>query len=83
MNQTLAKSHQAIVKSLSNGGFVLAMTLAAACWAYLFLGERLAAVQWIGAALILAAVMTMLRFQNRENFLKMERLQSENVTGVG
>ncbi|MCK6629488.1 MAG: DMT family transporter [Anaerolineae bacterium] len=51
--------------------------------AYLFLGERLAAVQWIGAALILAAVMTMLRFQNRENFLKIERLQSENVTGVG
>lgn len=32
MNQTLAKSNQAGVKSLSNGGFALAMTLAAACW---------------------------------------------------
>lgn len=45
--------------------------------AYVFLGERLAAVQWVGAALILTAVMVMLRFQ------KTERLQSENATGVG
>ncbi|GAB4451508.1 MAG: DMT family transporter [Anaerolineae bacterium] len=51
--------------------------------AYLFLGERLAAVQWVGAALILVAVMAMLRFQNREGILKAERLQSENVTSVG
>ncbi len=32
MNQTLAKGHQGMVKSLSSGGFALAMTLAAACW---------------------------------------------------
>ncbi len=51
--------------------------------AYLFLGERLAAVQWVGAALILTAVMVMLRFQNREGISKAERLQAENVTGVG
>ncbi|MCL4301008.1 MAG: DMT family transporter [Anaerolineae bacterium] len=51
--------------------------------AYAFLGERLAAVQWTGAALILVAVMAMLRFQNREGIPKAERLQSENVTGVG
>lgn len=51
--------------------------------AYTFLGERLAAVQWTGAALILVAVMAMLRFQNREGIPKAERLQSENVTGVG
>lgn len=51
--------------------------------AYVFLGERLAAVQWTGAVLILVAVMAMLRFQNREGIPKAERLQSENVTGVG
>lgn len=42
--------------------------------AYLFLAERLAVVQWVGAALILMAVMVMLRFQNTEH------LQSENAT---
>jgi drug/metabolite transporter (DMT)-like permease len=51
--------------------------------AYLFLGERLAAVQWVGAALILVAVMAMLRFQNPEGIPKTERLLSENTTSVG
>jgi drug/metabolite transporter (DMT)-like permease len=46
--------------------------------AYLFLAERLAAVQWAGAALILVAVMAMLRFQNPEGIPK-----AENATGVG
>lgn len=32
MNQTLAKSNQAVIKSMSKGGFVLTMILAAACW---------------------------------------------------
>lgn len=51
--------------------------------AYFFLGERLAVVQWVGAVLILVAVMAMLRFQNWEGISKAERLQPENITGVG
>jgi drug/metabolite transporter (DMT)-like permease len=51
--------------------------------AYLFLGERLTAVQWAGAALILVAVMAMLRFQNSEDIPKTDRLQSENTAGAG
>jgi drug/metabolite transporter (DMT)-like permease len=45
--------------------------------AYLFLAERLAAVQWVGAALILAAVMTMLHFQNMGDIAKIDQLRPE------
>src|SRR6185503_7789688 len=51
--------------------------------AYIFLNERLGAEQWAGAALILVAVMVMLRFQNPEGIPKTDRLQSENAPNAG
>jgi drug/metabolite transporter (DMT)-like permease len=65
------------------GFFLNLIPIFAVGGAYLFLGERLAAVQWAGVALILVAVMAMLRFQNPEGLPKTDRLQSENATGAG
>lgn len=65
------------------GFFLNLIPIFAVGGAYLFLGERLAAIQWAGAALILVAVMAMLRFQNPEGIPKTDRLQSENVTSAG
>lgn len=64
------------------GFFLNLIPIFAVGGAYLFLGERLAAVQWAGAALILVAVMTMLRFQNPEGIPKTDRLQPEKATGI-
>jgi drug/metabolite transporter (DMT)-like permease len=65
------------------GLFLNLISIFAVGGAYLFLGERLVAVQWAGAALILVAAMAMLRFQNPEGIPKTERLLSENITSVG
>jgi drug/metabolite transporter (DMT)-like permease len=45
--------------------------------AYLFLGERLAIGQWVGAVLILAAVVTILRLHGRDTVRATERLEVE------
>ncbi|HXV98692.1 MAG TPA: DMT family transporter, partial [Anaerolineae bacterium] len=65
------------------GFFLNLIPIFAVGGAYLFLAERLAAVQWAGTVLILVAVMAMLRFQNTEGIPKTDRFQSENATGVG
>jgi drug/metabolite transporter (DMT)-like permease len=47
--------------------------------AYIFLGERLGAIQWAGAILILVAVAAMLRLQGADTGMKTEAFESENV----
>ena len=49
--------------------------------AYLFLEERLATVQWIGAALILAAVVVMLRLQSTDT-VSTPVEEGKNITGM-
>lgn len=50
--------------------------------AYFFLGERLAAVQWVGAVLILASVAVMLRLQSTDAVSTTVADQGENETDV-
>lgn len=50
--------------------------------AYLFLNERLATVQWIGAALILAAVVAMLRLQSADTVSTTVEAPGENIVGM-
>jgi drug/metabolite transporter (DMT)-like permease len=50
--------------------------------AYLFLGERLAAVQWVGAALILASVAVMARLQTADTVSTTVGDQGENEMDV-
>ena len=47
--------------------------------AYIFLGERLGAIQWAGAILILVAVAAMLRLQGADTGMKTEAFESDNV----
>lgn len=51
--------------------------------AYLFLAERLAAGQWVGAALILVAVMAMLRLQSMDTVPATTSFEDEKTTGMG
>jgi drug/metabolite transporter (DMT)-like permease len=50
--------------------------------AYLFLAERLATGQWVGAALILVAVMAMLRLQDPDTVPATGSYEDEKTTGM-
>jgi drug/metabolite transporter (DMT)-like permease len=59
------------------GFFLNLIPIFAVGGAYLFLGERLAVGQWVGAVLILAAVVMILRLQSRDTVRATELLEVE------
>jgi drug/metabolite transporter (DMT)-like permease len=50
--------------------------------AYIFLDERLAAMQWVGATLILVAVVAMLRLQRADTGMKTDAFEDEHTASV-